>query len=56
MDINFLRGLATVFVMMAFVAVCVWVYVLRSERDFDEAANSPFADEEDGEDEGEPNA
>lgn len=45
MDINTLRGISTVFVMLAFLAIFVWVYLIKSKRDYDEAANSPFADE-----------
>ena len=46
MDINDLRGLATVFTMMAFIAVCLWAYSGRRKEKFDEAANLPFADEQ----------
>lgn len=44
-DINTLRGLATVLCMMAFIAVVLWAYSDRKHKDFDEAANLPFADE-----------
>lgn len=47
MDINFLRGLATVIVMSAFLGIFWWAYVYRSKESFDQAANSPFADEPD---------
>ncbi len=46
MDINTLRGIATIVVMAAFIAVCYWVYVMKSKKDFDEAANLPFVDED----------
>lgn len=45
MDINDLRGLSTVFAMLAFLAVCVWAYSSKRKQRFDEAANLPFADE-----------
>ncbi|MBU2704529.1 CcoQ/FixQ family Cbb3-type cytochrome c oxidase assembly chaperone [Zooshikella marina] len=45
MDINTLRGLATVFAMIAFLAVCFWAYSSKRKKQFDEAANLPFADE-----------
>ena len=46
MDINTLRGLATVFALIAFVAVCVWAYSGKRKQDFDDAANLPFADDD----------
>ena len=45
MDINTLRGLATVFAMVAFVGVCLWAYSSKRKNGFDEAANLPFADD-----------
>jgi len=46
MDINDLRGLSTAFLLIAFVGLCVWAYSKKRKRSFDEAANLPFADEE----------
>jgi cytochrome c oxidase cbb3-type subunit 4 len=46
MDINLLRALATVFVFVAFIAICVWAYSGKRKKRFDEAANLPFADEQ----------
>ncbi len=46
MDINTLRGLGTLFAMIAFVGVCYWAFSSKSKAKFDEAANLPFADEE----------
>lgn len=46
MDINDLRGLSTIFLMMAFIGLCVWAYSKKRKPEFDEAANLPFADEE----------
>ncbi|ARN74745.1 cbb3-type cytochrome oxidase subunit 3 [Oceanicoccus sagamiensis] len=46
MDINTLRGLATVFAMIAFIGVCIWAYSKKRKADFDEAANLPFADDD----------
>jgi cytochrome c oxidase cbb3-type subunit 4 len=45
MDINTLRGLATVFALAAFIGVCLWAYSARRKPGFDEAANLPFADD-----------
>ncbi len=46
MDINDLRGLGTVFAMIAFISVCLWAYSSKRKSGFDEAANLPFADDE----------
>lgn len=45
MDINTLRGVATIFVMIAFLAVCWWAFSPKRKKGFDEAANLPFADD-----------
>lgn len=44
MDINDIRGLATVLAMVAFLAVTYWAYSSRKQKDFEEAAHLPFAD------------
>jgi cytochrome c oxidase cbb3-type subunit 4 len=46
-DINTLRGLSTVLVMVAFLGVCAWAYSGKRKKMFEEAANLPFADEQD---------
>jgi cytochrome c oxidase cbb3-type subunit 4 len=46
MDINDLRGLSTVFLMVTFFGLCIWAYSSKRKKSFDEAANLPFADEE----------
>lgn len=46
MDINDLRGLSTVFLMATFIGMCFWAYSKKRSKEFDEAANLPFADEE----------
>lgn len=45
-DINFFRGLSTVFTMAAFLGVCFWAYSKKRKADFDSAAQLPFADDE----------
>lgn len=45
LDLNFLRSLSPVFVMIAFAGVCWWAYAPSRRKQFDEAANLPFADE-----------
>ena len=46
MDINDLRGLSTLFLMISFIGLCIWAYSGKRKTTFDEAANLPFADEE----------
>lgn len=45
MDIDFLRGLATVFCMVGFFAVVAWAYSPGRKSRFDEDAKMPFADD-----------
>ena len=46
MDINDLRGLSTVLLMVAFIGLVVWAYSRKRQQAFDEAANLPFADDD----------
>ena len=46
MDINTLRGLSTLFLMIAFLGLVFWAYSGKRKKEFDEAANLPFADEQ----------
>lgn len=46
MDINTLRGLSTILVMIVFVGICLWAYNSKKKQDFDEASQLPFEDEE----------
>lgn len=46
MDMSLLRGIATIVVMTAFIGICLWAYSGKRKKQFDEAANLPFADEE----------
>lgn len=45
-DINTLRGLSTLLALIAFIAVCIWAYSRRRKQDFEQAADLPFADEQ----------
>lgn len=45
MDIGTLRGLGTILVFVAFIAIVLWAYSSKRKKSFDEAANLPFADE-----------
>lgn len=49
MDINTLRGLSTVFVMLAFIGIIWWAVAPRRRKRFEEAAKLPFADEDESE-------
>lgn len=46
MDINDLRGLSTAFLLVAFIGLIFWAYSKNRKKEFDEAANLPFADED----------
>ena len=46
MDINTLRGLSTLFLLIAFIGVVFWAYSSKRKDEFEEAANLPFADED----------
>lgn len=44
MDINTVRGLATLLALIAFIAIIAWAYSSRRKKDFNEAASLPFAE------------
>jgi cytochrome c oxidase cbb3-type subunit 4 len=44
-DEGTLRGIYTAVVLVVFIAVVAWAYSRRRKKDFDEAANLPFADD-----------
>ncbi|MCK2184790.1 cbb3-type cytochrome oxidase subunit 3 [Halomonas getboli] len=46
MDIGTLRGIITGLLLVGFIALVCWAYSKRRKPDFDEAANLPFADED----------
>lgn len=46
MDMSDLRALATVLTVVAFTAVVLWAYSSKRKSRFDDAANLPFADDE----------
>lgn len=46
MDINTLRGLSVIFVFIAFMGVCWWAFSPKRKKKFEEAANLPFADDD----------
>ena len=45
-DIGTIRGIGTAVVLIAFVAVVLWAYSGKRKSSFDEAANLPFADDD----------
>ena len=45
MNAGTLQGVATIFVMVAFLGVCWWAFSPKRKQKFKEAANMPFADE-----------
>jgi len=45
-DQGTLQGIATILAMVAFLGVCWWAYSNHKKRDFDEAAQLPFAEDE----------
>jgi cytochrome c oxidase cbb3-type subunit 4 len=47
MDINDLRSIVTVAGLLCFLAIVGWAYSKRSKKGFDEAANLPFAEQDD---------
>ncbi|NNJ92796.1 MAG: cbb3-type cytochrome c oxidase subunit 3 [Gammaproteobacteria bacterium] len=46
MDINDFRSLQTVLAFIAFIGIVIWAYSKRRKKSFDDAANLPFADED----------
>lgn len=46
MDINDFRSLQTVLAFIAFVGIVIWAYSKRRKKSFDDAANLPFADDD----------
>ena len=45
MDINTVRGISTLIVMIVFLGICLWAYSGSKKKDFDDAANLPFQDD-----------
>jgi cytochrome c oxidase cbb3-type subunit 4 len=47
MDINDLRSITTVLGLLCFLGIVAWAYGKGSKKGFDEAANLPFAENDD---------
>ena len=50
MDLNTLRGISTILVMIVFFAICWWAFSPKRKKRFEDAANLPFADDQDARD------
>ncbi len=46
MDINDIRAWQTVLLLIAFIGIVIWAFSKQRKKSFDEAANLPFADED----------
>jgi cytochrome c oxidase cbb3-type subunit IV len=46
MDINDLRMVITVLAFVAFIGIVFWAYSRKRKREFDEAANLPFREDD----------
>ncbi|WP_133406777.1 cbb3-type cytochrome oxidase subunit 3 [Parashewanella tropica] len=46
MDYGTLQGILTIIVMIVFIGIFAWAYSSRQKKNFDEAANLVFSDEE----------
>lgn len=46
MDINTLRGLSTLLLLVAFIGLVIWAYSGKRKQAFEEAANLPFAEDD----------
>jgi len=46
MDINDFRAWHTIVLLILFIGIVVWAYSRRRKKSFDEAANLPFADDD----------
>ncbi len=46
MDMTLLRSLFTVLMFITFIGIVIWAWSSKRKQAFDEAANLPFADDE----------
>ena len=49
MDINIVRGLFTLVLMVLFVGICLWAYSSKRKTDFKQASRLPLEQENDHE-------
>ncbi len=48
MDINLFRGIETALLLVLFIGLVIWVYSKKRKSSFDEAAQMPLNEEDDG--------
>lgn len=48
MDMNTFRGLETAALLVLFIGLVIWAYSSKRKKDFDEAANLPLTEDDDG--------
>lgn len=48
-DINIIRGLITLVLMVCFVGICIWAYSSARKSDFEQASRLPLEQENDHE-------
>jgi len=46
MDIGIVQGIWTIIVMIVFIGIVIWAWSGKRKREFDEAANIPFNEED----------
>ena len=46
MDMTIIRSFFTVLIFAIFIGIWIWAWSSKRKKDFDEAANLPFADED----------
>ncbi|MBN1379916.1 MAG: cbb3-type cytochrome c oxidase subunit 3 [Gammaproteobacteria bacterium] len=49
MDINIVRGIITLLLMLLFVGICIWAYSSARKADFEQASRLPLEQENDHE-------
>lgn len=46
MDLTIIRSIITVLMFVIFIGICFWAWSSKRKKEFDDAANLPFADED----------
>ena len=46
MDLGTLQGIWTIIVMIVFLGIVIWAWSSKRKRDFDDASNIPFNEED----------
>lgn len=45
-DINTIRSIFTLLLFVMFIAICIWAYSKNRKKEFEDAANIPFQNDE----------